>query len=109
MSGSLEERSMVRQELDTACELLIDPSFENLDRCSDVLASAASHLVAGQPPPSEARSLRASVHRVGRLLETAVKHHRDWQRILRAMTASGYTAAGDLAAPPVHGRVFIRG
>jgi hypothetical protein len=109
MSGSLEERSMVRQELETACELLIDPSLENLDRCSDVLARAASYLVAGKPPALEARSLRASVHRVARLLETAMKHHRDWQRIWRAMTASGYTAAGDLAAPPAPGSVFIRG
>jgi hypothetical protein len=109
MPGSPEEPSVVRRELNTACELLVDPSLENLDRCSGVLASAASHLANRKPPASETRDLRPLVLHIGRLLQTAMSYHRDWQRIFRAMTASGYTAAGDLAAPPALGRVSIRG
>jgi hypothetical protein len=100
---------MARQELGTACELLIDPSLENLDRCSSVLASAASRLASSRPAVQEARALRASLHRVRRLLETAANHHQHWHRILHAITASGYTAAGNLAAPPARGRVSIEG
>jgi hypothetical protein len=74
-----------------------------------VLASAVSHLASGKPPAAEALALRASVHRVGRLLETAAAYHRHWQQILRAMTAAGYTAAGDLDALPVRGRVSMEG
>jgi hypothetical protein len=109
MVGGFEHRSVAQRELEAACELLIDPTPENLDRCSCVLGRAVSCLEAGRPAAGEAARLRESVRRAGRLLETAADYHRQWQRILLRFTASGYTAGGELDTPPVRGRVSMEG
>jgi len=100
---------VAERELEAACELLIDPSPENLDRCSAVLASAAAHVAAGPMARGERGLLRVSIGRASRLLETAADYHRQWQKILRGLTGSGYTVAGELSAAPVRGRVSIEG
>ena len=45
-----------------------------------------------RPSGKQACVLRASVQRVGRLLETAAAYRRHWLKILRSMTAGCYTA-----------------
>ena len=109
MAGEFEHRSVAQRELDAACELLIDPTPESLERCSCVLARAVSCLEGGKPGAAEARVLRESVRRAGRLLESAADYHRQWHRILLRLTASGYTAGGEPDMGSVRGRVSMEG
>lgn len=109
MAGVLEQWSVAQRELAAACDLLIDPSPENLDRCSAILANVASQLARHRPAGEDARALRVSVNRAGRLLEAAAGYSRHWQTVLRQLTASGYTAAGDLDAPALQGRISMNG
>lgn len=105
----IDHGGAARRELEAACELLTDPTPENLDRSSCVLARAVACLEADKPGAAEAARLRESVRRAGRLLEAAADYHRQWQRILIRLTASGYTAGGELNRPPVRGRVCMEG
>lgn len=109
MAGEFEHRSVAQRELDAACELLIDPTPENLERCSCVMARAVSCLETGKPAAAETQLLRESVRRAGRLLESAADYHRQWVRILFRLTASGYTAGGEPDLRPVRGRVSMEG
>lgn len=109
MAGGFEPGSVAQRELEAACELLIDPTPENLDRSACVLARAVTCLQAGRPAAPEAALLRESVRRAGRLLETAADYHLQWQRILLRLAASGYTAGGELDSRPVRGRVSMEG
>ncbi len=109
MAEGLQSWSEAQREVDAAWILLIDPTPENLDRCSALLRRAVSNLSNSRPPGKQARLLRASVRRVGRLLETAAAYHHHWIKILRSMTAGCYTADGDLTSLPAPGRVSMEG
>ncbi len=109
MAEGLQSWSEAQREVDAAWILLIDPTPENLDRCSALLRRAVSNLSNSRPPGKQACLLRASVRRVGRLLETAAAYHHHWIKILRSMTAGCYTADGDLTSLPAPGRVSMEG
>jgi len=108
MSALPEPWIVAQQEVEAACELLIDPSPPNLDRSAGILASAAKRLAETPAPAAHSRQLRASIHRAGRLLESAAQFHRGWRQILVAMT-EGYTAEGGLAEPPPAARLSLDG
>jgi hypothetical protein len=109
MAEGLQSWNEAQREIDAACILLIDPTPENLDRCTVLLHRAVSALSNSRSCGKQACVLRASVQRVGRLLETAAAYHRHWLKILRSMTAGCYTADGDLTSPPAPGRVSMEG
>lgn len=109
MPDGREHGGVAQRELEAACELLIDPTPENLDRSACVLGRVVSGLEARKPAAAEAVRLRESVRRASHLLETAAEYHRQWQRILLRLTASGYTAGGELETPPARGRVSMEG
>jgi hypothetical protein len=100
---------VAQQEIEEACRLLIDPSPENLDRCSTVLTGAISRLSQSRPPASEARTVRVLVKRVVRLLEAAASYRYGWRRVLQAMSAGGYTPAGDPAVSSEPRRIWMEG
>jgi len=89
--------------------MLVDPSPENLDRCTGVLGSAAARLGGvNRPPPSQTRDLRSAIHRARHLLELAADYHLHWQRVLQSM-AAGYTSAGETAPFSARGRLSMEG
>ena len=101
--------TVARREVEQACTLLIDPTPENLDRCSGALSAAAARLAHTDPPVTAVvRDLRTAVHRARSLLESAAAYHRRWQGMLHAMTG-GYTHAGEAAPLLARGRVSMQG
>lgn len=97
------------QEVQQACEILLNPSSESLDRSAVVLGAAANRVrTAGPPDLAEARDLRAAVLKAGDLLESAAAYHRGWQRLLQARTA-GYNSAGEAAPLSAGGRIHLQG
>lgn len=109
MAEGLQSWNEAQREIDAACVLLIDPTPENLDRCTALLRRAVSSLSNSPPPGQQAGLLRASVQRVGRLLESAAAYHQHWFRILRSMTSGCYTADGGMTSLPAPGRVSMEG
>lgn len=119
MSGAaevIEQLAATRAQLESACELLLSPSAEAVDRCSVVLESAGrrmaefrSDLSSAQGDPGaieEAWKVRRTFLRAGKLLENAARFHQNWVAIRGAMTG-GYTNRGE-PAPVLHpGRVFL--
>lgn len=119
VSASVAEwLTAARLDVERACELLISPTGDALDRCQGVLERAVSELVecshlraqgkADTEIVSRADALRIQVLRAGRLLESAADFYRGWERILGAMSG-GYTPGGGAAAVARRGRVFFRG
>lgn len=114
----VEQLLAARWEVDRARALLLSPSPEALDRCSQVLETAACRLEQWRPrlregignPAAleEARRLQAAVRRAGRLLEGALSFHLNWSRWLGAMSA-GYIPGGDPAPVPRGNRILVRG
>ncbi|MBZ5725988.1 MAG: hypothetical protein LAP87_13435 [Acidobacteriia bacterium] len=113
-----ERLAAARSELGRACDMLVSPSPEMLDRCSAVLAQVAGELAgtadwlpqarANPLALAEACRVRGAVMRARKLLQNASDYHLHWTQILGAMSA-GYTAQG-AAAPVVHrSRVCLRG
>jgi hypothetical protein len=114
----LRRLAAARAAVEQSHYLLLTPSPDVLDRCSDILSQAIGQLSA--PPLSrnmpaqdprvlaEARLLRHQVRIAGRLLEAAASYHFGWNRILRSMV-SGYTAHGDAAPLARPGRLAVEG
>ena|SRR5579872_3428340 len=109
MSAGLKAWGEANREVQAACQLLIDPSPENLARCSAALTGAISCITGTNPALAEAMTLHASVERARQLLESAANFHHGWQRILRALAASGYNATGTLTPLCTQGRFFLQG
>ena len=112
----LEQFAAVRAQLDSACDLLISPTPDVLDRCSSLLESVTNQMtdcrssvdaLRGDPAAiEEAWKVRRSFVKAGKLLANAARFHRNWVAIRGAMTG-GYTDRGE-AAPVRHtGRVCI--
>lgn len=121
-----ERLGAVRAEVDQVCQLLLSPTPESMDRCSERLAAAVAEMTACQASGEnlhpdkgpanvgpddallEARRLEQSLSRAHRLLEGAAAFHRNWLRWLGAMCA-GYTVHGEPAAVERGSRVVVRG
>jgi hypothetical protein len=120
MAGAeLEEQlRAARLEVDGAIPLLVSASPVSLDRCARILETAGQRIAGFQPllrggghassSRQEARRLRASVLRAGRLLEGAAGFHYNWGRI-RDTLCAGYTPSGEPAPPPRRNRISIQG
>jgi hypothetical protein len=114
----LRRLAAARAAVEQSHHLLLTPSPEVLDRCSDILFQAIGQLSAPPLPPktpahdprvlAEARELRRQVLIAGRLLEAAASYHFGWNRVLRSMV-SGYTAHGDAAPFARPGRLAVEG
>jgi hypothetical protein len=118
--------SEARLEVDEAIQLLVSPSPGSLDRCARILESAGHRIAAfqrqTQPEPGrsealnrtranvreEARRLRSSVLRAGRLLEGAASFHFYWGR-MRDTLCAGYTRRGEPAPAPPRTRMSFQG
>ncbi|HUI77679.1 MAG TPA: hypothetical protein VLY24_07170 [Bryobacteraceae bacterium] len=115
----VEQLADAREKLDRACELLLAPSPEALDRCAPLLEAAIHRLAAcrsiiAAPPrtdpgaPEEGRRLRMAVRKTRRLLESAAAYHHNWLRRAGTMSA-GYDNRGEPAAIPHGRRLILRG
>jgi len=118
-SAPAAERLVAAQsEVNRACNLLIAPNPEALNRCQDALAQAVSALTefrsqclevpAGSGAKSMVCALRAEILRANRLLQSLAGFFRGWERILGTMSG-GYTACGDPAPVARVGRLCCRG
>jgi hypothetical protein len=113
-----EQLQTTRSHLDRVCAMLTAPSPEALDQCSALLEVAGRQLTEWQPrlrqssgdAPAfeEARRLRTSLLRAGRLLEGASSFHNNWMR-LRGAISGGYTERGEPALVDHGSRIFLRG
>ncbi len=119
MSGAaagIEQLAATRSQLDAACELLLSPTTDAVDRCSSLLESAGRRMMefrtgmaAAQGDPAaieEAWRVRRSFLRAGKLLEHAARFHENWTAIRGAMTG-GYTHRGEPAPIRHPGRVCL--
>jgi hypothetical protein len=112
----VEQFATTREQLDSACDLLISPTPEVLDRCSMLLESASRQMAECQPRIAELRGdaaaieeawrVRRSFVRVGKLMENAARFHGNWMS-MRGTLTGGYTERGE-AAPVRHaGRICV--
>ena len=101
--------AQIEGKLDAACGCLIDPTPENLRRCSTLLASAAGHLAESPPASVRRAALRKAVHRARRLLESAAEYHRGCHTVMLTLAASGYTPDGALASSLPATRLSLHG
>ncbi|HLK48202.1 MAG TPA: hypothetical protein VKT49_08710 [Bryobacteraceae bacterium] len=122
MAATANERlAAARGAVDEACQLLLSPSPEQMDRCARLLETARTELIAFRQchtvfqessaktgSLAQARSLESSLHRVKRLLEGAAAFHANWIRCLAAMCA-GYTDQGQPAPLQRGGHLLARG
>ena len=110
-AGEVTQRlEAARFEVEQVCTWLARPSPEVLDRCTGVLAAAASELSSdgdwprvarGDPDTlTEAWKLERAVRRAGRLLDHASQYHIQWTRML-GTRVDGYQPGGE-PAPLVH-------
>lgn len=117
MSGTLlEQFAAASAELDRACEVLLSPTPEALERCSSVLDSAVCRIESFGPQLAEARGdaraleaayrVRRSFLHAAQLLENAASFHGTWLSIRGAMTG-GYTDRGEAAPLRQIGRLSI--
>ncbi|HWB87420.1 MAG TPA: hypothetical protein VG675_24970 [Bryobacteraceae bacterium] len=107
-----------RAEVVRACELLVCPSVEALDRCTGLLEGAVTTLSAARSKipelrgnsetMAEARRLQVAIGRARVLLNSASEFHMGWSRILSGIVA-GYTAGGNPASMPQTTRISVRG
>ena len=110
----------VRADTDRVCQMLLHPTPQQLDRCSELLAGAVSQMTACRdavrslpadpngPTRAEAQRLQRSIRRAERLLAGAAEFHSGWIRYLGGHCA-GYTAQGEPAAVPRVARLCARG
>jgi hypothetical protein len=119
MSASANERlAAARVAVDDACQLLISPTPEQMDRCARLLESAAAelrsflqslrasnHIQTRAEELAETRSLVSSILRARRLLESAGAFYANWLRCLAAL-CGGYTGHGQ-PAPLERGGHFL--
>jgi hypothetical protein len=118
--GDEKTLAEVRAEVQRACDLLCAPSPAAVDHCTVVIGSAISLLgewrrrfqghdrTANRVTLEEALRLKATVRRVGRLLEAAAAYHAGWRHALGSLCA-GYTASGAAAAAGRPARLCLRG
>src|SRR5207302_882839 len=105
-----------RMQLEAACDLLISPTPEILDRCSMLLESAGRQMEYCQSRIGEARGdpvaieeawrVRRSFVRAGKLLANAARFYGTWISIRGALTG-GYTDRGEPAPVRHAGRICI--
>jgi hypothetical protein len=122
-----ERLAAARSAVDRACQLLLSPTPQQMDACSQLIQAAISDLsespnleVPSLPagpqirPAShpdelhQARLLKASIGRAARLLESAAAFHAGWIRCLGALCA-GYTGQGQPAALDRGAHLLARG
>ena len=116
-----ERMAAAQAHTDRVCQMLLSPSPEQLDRCTELLAAAVSEMTvcrdaAADPIRSrdpeilaETRRLQGSVRLAQRLLSGAAAFHADWIRCLGGLCA-GYTVHGEPAAVELGPRrVWARG
>lgn len=120
MPASANERlAAARAAVDDACQLLLSPTPEQMDRCGRQLQSAIAELQAfckslpACPQPraetlAQTRSLENSIGRAKRLLKSAGAFYANWLRCLAALCA-GYTAQGQPAPLERGGHFLARG
>jgi len=112
-----EQLQTTRSHLDEVCAMLTAPTPEALDQCSVLLEAAGRQLTDWQPrlrqnsgdAPAleEARRLRTSLLRAGRLLEGASSFHNNWIRLRGAMSG-GYTDRGEPSLVNHGSRISLR-
>lgn len=105
-------------EIDRVCQMLLDPTVEQLDQSSGVLEVVAAEVAAcreasrAAPPEAaaceQARRLAQSVRRARALLVGAAGFHAEWIRCLGALCA-GYTDRGEPSAVSHASREWARG
>ena len=119
MTASANERlAAARAAVDDACQLLLSPTAEQMDRCARLLESAVAELRAFRTSinasspraelPAEARSLQRSIGCAKRLLESAGAFYANWIRCLAAL-CGGYTNQGQPAPLERGGRLLVKG
>ena len=121
MPAAAKERlAAARAAVDQACQLLLNPLPEQMDRCTHLLESAVAELNASRNAgprlnhhlKSEelqlARSLQSSIGRANCLLESAAAFYANWIRCLAAL-CFGYTAQGQPATLERGGHLLVRG
>jgi hypothetical protein len=112
----LRQFAATRAQLDAACDLLLSPAPDALDRCAVFLETASRELEAYRSEIAEARGdamameaawqVRRSFLRAGTLLENAARFHSNWLSIRGAM-AGGYTDRGEPAPVRHHARISL--
>jgi len=116
MPPAIEEQIFKAQaEVSLACDCLLLPTPERLDRCTAHLQAAIAAMPArtadsirSEGALDAARRLEQSLHRTGRLLETAWVFRQNWFRRLSVMIA-GYAPGGEPAAMDRGCTLLIRG
>jgi hypothetical protein len=114
-----EQLADAREQLERACDLLLTPSPDSLDRCASLLEAAVTKVTACQaaiagprqtePDASmEGRRLQAVVRRARRLLDSAAEYHQNWSRRIGAMSA-GYDGRGEPVSVDRGRRLILRG
>jgi hypothetical protein len=117
-SALVAERLVAAQsEVKRACDLLIAPTPEALNRCQDALQSAVSEITQyrqqepqhGSASATElALGLRAEIVRASRLLQNLARFYRGWEHLLGSMSG-GYLVGGIPAPVTRAGRICCRG
>jgi hypothetical protein len=111
IAGEATQRlEAARSHVERVCTWLACPAPEVLDRCTGVLAAAASELTGDAEwlrlarddadALEEAWKLHRAVRRAGRLLDHASQYHIQWTRMLGSRV-DGYQPGGE-PAPLVH-------
>lgn len=122
-----ERLAAARTAVDRAGQLLLSPTPQRIDACSQLMQAAISEVSelrnlevpclpsgsqirpATQPDElHQARLLKASIGRAARLLESAAAFHAGWIRCLGALCA-GYTGQGRPAALDRGAHLLARG
>jgi hypothetical protein len=101
--------TVAQQEVEEVSRLLLDPSVENLERCSALLAAAAGRVAQSpRPEPAVAGDFRTRLDGAKSLLERAAGYHRGWLKILCSLTA-GYTSRGEAGPLAAEGHISLHG
>ena len=119
MAPALSQRlATAGAEIDHVCQLLLDPTPEQLDRSSAILSAAVAEVAAcrdasraaGSLPAvrAQARRLGQSLRRARLLLDASARFHADWIRCLGILCA-GYTDQGEPSALAHPSRIWARG
>ena len=117
MSAAVIERfAATRAQLDSACDLLLSPTPDALDRCSVLLETAGRQMADCYSSLGEARGdaaaieeawrVRRSFLRAGKLLQNAASFHENWMSIRGSLTG-GYTSRGEPAPVRHAGRICL--
>jgi len=117
MTDVLERLAGVRQAVERACQLLLNPTPGILRQCTGVLDGAVAELsrtrekLRDRSSPellTETRQLHSALHLTRELLNNAAFYYAGWDRIQRAMVG-GYTGHGEAAAVAVAGTLQVEG